>query len=144
MGMFLTKYNPVSALDTLFDTFDREFFPTLSRFFETREEDFRVPMANIYERDNEYVITMEMPGVSKKNVDVSIDGDNLIITGEKVEKLDSKGLLRREIRAEKFRRSFLLDGNIDRDKIKAKMEDGILRVTLPKKAESVGRKVDIE
>lgn len=142
--MFLTKYNPVSALDTLFDSFDREFFPSLSRFFETREDDFRVPIANIYERDDEYIITMEMPGVSKRNVDISLDGDNLVITGEKVEKLESKGLLRREIRAEKFRRSFLLHGNIDRDKIKAKMEDGVLRVALPKKAESVGRKVSIE
>ena len=58
--------------------------------------------------------------------------------------LEDKGLLRREIREEKFSRSFILDGKIDRDKIKAKIDNGILSITLPKKEDEVGRKISID
>ena len=101
-------------------------------------------MTNINETDVSYVITLEMPGVTKKNVDVSLEGDRLTITGERVEKLEDEGLLRREIREEKYSRSFVLDGKIDRDQIKAKIDNGILTITLPKKEEEVGRKISID
>jgi HSP20 family protein len=87
---------------------------------------------------------MELPGVQKKDLDVSIDGDQLVITAERSEKVESEdGLLRREIRSEKFRRSFTIGDSVERDAIKAKLENGILKVTLPKKALSTGRKVDV-
>jgi len=139
--MFLTKYKP----GLLFDSFERDFAPLL-RSWSTKEdgESFRMPLTNINETDNEYVVTMEMPGVLKKDIDVSLDGDDLIVTAERTEKLESKGLLRREIREEKFRRSFSIGRSIDRENIKAKLENGVLRITLAKKAESVGRKVDVD
>ena len=94
--------------------------------------------------EKEFLLTMEMPGVDKKDVRVEIENDQIIVTGEKTEKTETEGLLRREIRSEKFRRSFVLDSAIDRDTIKARLENGMLKVTLPKKAESVGRKIDID
>ena len=137
--MFLTKYRP-STVDSLFDGL----FPLVNTWSETDPEDrVRLPMTNVNETDTAYVLTMEMPGVEKKNVDVAIEKDHIVITGEKTEKTENEGLLRSEIRSEKFRRSFLLDANINREKIEAKLENGILKVTLPKKAESVGRKIDV-
>jgi HSP20 family protein len=142
LKMFLTKYRPSGTFDSIFD----DWFPAFKGW--NREsadgEAFRLPVTNVNETDEDFRLTMEMPGVEKKDVRVEIENDQIIVTGEKTEKTETEGLLRREIRSEKFRRSFLLDSAIDRDKVKAKLENGVLKVTLPKKAESVGRKVNID
>jgi HSP20 family protein len=145
IDMFPTKYVPKTSLEALFDSLDREFLPMLRPWLRTDDDEaFRMPLVNINEADKEYIVTMELPGVQKKDLDVSIDGDQLVVTAERSEKVESEeGLLRREIRSEKFRRSFTLSQVIDRDNIKAKLENGVLKVTLPKKAESVGRKIDV-
>jgi HSP20 family protein len=141
--MFLTKWTPKENCNTLWDCFENDLFPT--RFlFGDDQESVRRPLTNINETDDAYLVTMEMPGVSKKNVEVSLEGDTLTITGERVEKLEDKGLLRREIRQEKFSRSFRIDESINRDQVKAKMDNGILTVTLPKSEKAVGRKVNID
>ena len=143
--MFLTKYRPGMTFGSLFDSFDRDFAPMLKSCSNKEDgEPCRMPLTNINEADGSYVVTMEMPGVLKKDVDVSVDGDDLVVTAERSEKLESEGLLRREIREEKFRRSFSLGRSIDRESIKAKLENGVLKITLAKKAESVGRKVDVD
>ena len=141
--MFLTKYRPNRGLES---TFDPEFFTSVSRWFDREgngDDAFRLPMTNVHETDKEYVLTMEMPGVKKESIDVSIENDLIVITGGKSEQVEPKGLVRREIRSAKFRRSFTLDSTVDRDKISAKLKDGVLKVTLPKRADKVGRKVDI-
>lgn len=141
--MLLTKWTPRRNLNSIWDAFEKDLFP-VARFFEDDTESFRRPLTNINEMDKSYVVRMEMPGVSKDKVDVSLEGDRLTISGERVEKLEDEGLLRREIREEKFSRSFVLDGKIDRDKIKAKIENGILTITLPKKEDEVGKKISID
>jgi HSP20 family protein len=142
--MFLTKYKPETGLRSFFDTLDSDFFPALRPWFDGDRESYRLPMTNINETEKEYVLTMEMPGVDKKNINVAVEKDTLVITGERTEKIESKGLLRSEIRSETFRRSFALDSGVDAEKIKAKLENGLLKVTLPKVEERVGRKIDIE
>jgi len=143
--MFPMKYEPKGNLESFFDSFDRDVLPMLRPWFRLDDDEgFRMPLVNINETEKEFVVTAELPGVQKKDLDVSIDGDQLVVTAERSEKVESNdGLLRREIRSEKFRRSFTLGQTVDRDAIKAKLENGILKVTLPKKAESVGRKLDI-
>lgn len=143
--MYLTKYNPGMAFGSLFDSFERDFAPMLRSLSRLENgESFRMPLTNINETEKEFVLTMEMPGVLKKNIEVTVEGDDLIVTAERSEKTESEGLLRREIREEKFRRSFSLGRSVDRDKITAKLENGVLKVTLGKKAENVGRKVDVD
>jgi len=133
--MFLTKYRP------------NEFglsFPALSSWLnESAESLIRRPLTNIHETDDAFILTVEVPGLDKNEVDVSVENDELVISGERTEKSESKGILRREIRSSKFRRSFSLGDAIDRDNIKAKMDKGVLTVTLHKAAEKVGRKVDV-
>jgi len=141
--MFLTKWNPNQSCNTLWDCFEKDLLPA-QFFFEDNKDSFRRPLTNINETDDAYLVTMEMPGVPKNNIEVSLEGDTLTISGERVAKLDDKGLLRKEIREEKFSRSFRLDNSIDRDQVKAKLDNGILTVTLPKSNKAVGRKISIE
>jgi HSP20 family protein len=145
MDMFPTKCEPKNSLESIFDSFDRDAFPVLRPWFRLDDnEGFRIPLVNINESEKEFNVTIELPGVQKKDLDVAIDGEQLVVTAERSEKVETnEGLLRREIRSEKFRRAFKLGQAVDRDGIKAKLENGILKVTLPKKAESVGRKIDI-
>ena len=142
--MFLTKYRPNHVNSCL----DPDFFsPLLRQWFEPEsrgDEAARLPMTNVHETDKDFVLTMEMPGVEKKNVTVNIEDDQIVVTGEKTEKTETEGMLRREIRSEKFRRSFRLGKSIDNDNIKAKLENGVLEVTLPKRAESVGREISVD
>jgi HSP20 family protein len=138
--MFLTKFKP-NALDTVFDT---DFFP-MWRTWSSEEgnEGCRLPKTNVNETEKSYVLTVEMPGVDKKHVGVAVENDYLIISGEKTEKIRTEGLLRSEIRSEKFRRSFRLDAKVDRDNIKAALDAGVLTVTLPKVEKAVGRQIEI-
>lgn len=143
--MFMTKYRPSMALDAIFDS--NPFSHQMRSCFTNDKRDseaFRLPKTNVNELEKEYVLTMEMPGVSKENIEVNIEDDQIVVRGEKTDKVTDEGLRRREYRSEAFRRSFRVDSTIDRENIKAKLENGILKVTLPKRAESVGRKVDID
>ena len=134
--MFLTKYRPKHF------GFD---YPALSNWFEESPESLtRRPLTNIHETDESFVLTVEVPGLDKDDIEVSVENDELVIGGERTEKVETEGLLRREIRSSKFRRSFTLGDSIDRDGVKAKLDKGILTVTLTKTAEKVGRKVNVD
>lgn len=148
--MKITKYvAPVSPLDAVLDRVGWG-LPALDRFFGdvngVSEEGWtavRSPRTNVHETDDSFVFTMELPGLGRQNVEVNIEGDTLVVKGEKSEQSEEKGILRREFRATRFERSFNVGNGIDRDRVKAKMEDGILTVTLPKSPEKVGRKIDV-
>ena len=148
--MTLVKYRrPMRAFDNLFDSLNLGLFPAASRAcgVETSDEPaMRLPRTNIEEKEDRFEFTMEMPGLSKKDVEVSLENDTLVVRGEKVEnseKKEDKGTLRREIRSSKFERSFSLGKHLDHDGIKAKMADGLLTITVPKKEQELGRKVDV-
>jgi HSP20 family protein len=136
--MFLTKFQP-SLLDSLFDS---DVFPVLRR---TEEDTSRMPLTNVRETEKEYVLELEMPGVDKKDINVAVEDEELIISGgntEKTKKTD-EGYLRKEIRSTRFHRTFRLGNTIDSENIKAKLDSGILTVVLPKVTKAVGRKIDI-
>lgn len=143
--MFLTKYSPARSLDPFWKAFDGEFFPVMRRVFNDDGDDsFRLPQTNINESEKQFVLTMEMPGVARKDVEVSLEDDTLTIEAERSDTVESEGLLRSEIRSGKYRRTFRIGRKIDRDAISARMENGVLTVTLPKSAGVTGRKIDIK
>jgi HSP20 family protein len=141
-------HRPFEVFDSLFDSWNRGLVPAVPR---VDDEDaskaspaLRLPRTNVEEKDGSYVFTMEMPGLTKVDVDVSLENDVLTVKGERtVEKNESEGWLRREIRSSKFERSFSLGNEVDQESIKAKMENGVLTVTLPKRSDKIGRKVDV-
>jgi HSP20 family protein len=92
------------------------------------------PSVDIVETEDAIRIKAELPEVDKKDIDVSIDGDVLSISGErKLEKEEKKeDYTRIERSYGAFSRSFTLPDNVDRTKIKAESKDGVLKLTLPK------------
>ncbi|GAA6203137.1 Hsp20/alpha crystallin family protein [Aquicoccus sp. SU-CL01552] len=119
-------------VDSLFDDFDRGFW--------TRSADFTV-RSNISETDKEVCITAELPGLTEKDIDVSVVGNRITVKGRKQseteEKSDDEGrqFLRVERMSGDFQRCIALPFEIDADSVTADVKDGVLTVTVPKPAE---------
>jgi HSP20 family protein len=92
------------------------------------------PSVDVVETDEAIKIKAELPEVEKKDIDVSIEGDVLTISGErKLEKEEKKeDYTRIERSYGSFSRSFTIPENVDRKNIKAESKDGVLKLTLPK------------
>lgn len=106
------------------------------------------PVVDLVEKDGQYEITAELPGVDEKNVEVKVANGVLTIRGEKSEekKEERKDYHLSERSYGSFQRSFRLPDNVDADKIEANFGKGLLRVTLPKAAAAVSneKKIDIK
>jgi HSP20 family protein len=104
-----------------------------------------IPAVELVEEDGEYVLTAELPGISKSDIDVSVADSTLTLKGEKKsEKEDTKGRTQfRERRYGAFERSFTLPGNVDASKIKAEFENGVVKVHLPKGPEAMARHIEL-
>lgn len=98
----------------------------------------KVPAVDVCEREKEYEITAELPGMDASNVDVKLANGVLTIKGEKKEEKEQKekDYYMSERRFGSFQRSFQLPEGIDEDKIQANFEKGVLTITLPKGAEA--------
>ena len=103
------------------------------------------PAVDIYETENEVVLTAEIPGIEEKDVEIKVEDSTLTLMGErKFEKETKEENYHRIERAYgSFFRSFTLPNYIDQDKIEAEHENGILKVRMPKRAELKPRKVKI-
>ena len=108
----------------------------------TREE-FVAPEVNIFETREGYVLQADMPGVSKDGLEITLEANELTITGRRKELAEPAEPVFRERNLADFRRIFELDPAIDSAKISAKMEQGILTLTLPKSERVKPRKIEI-
>src|SRR5208282_4479243 len=90
------------------------------------------PVANILETGDGYLLEAEMPGVARDGIDVTVENGELVILGRRADKNLPGTALYRESRPLDYRRVFDLDPSIDTGKITARMEQGILHLTLPK------------
>jgi HSP20 family protein len=105
-------------------------------------EQFIAPVATVLENTNGYTLEVEMPGVGKENLEMWLENNELTIVGRR--SLSVEGTpLHRESRSENFRRSFELDPSIDANKISAKIEQGVVILTLPKAEEVKPRKIAV-
>jgi HSP20 family protein len=98
-----------------------------------------LPSANVKETKDDYKIELAVPGMSKEDFKVSMDGDMLSISSEKTEESgdqSEENYNRREFSYQSFYRTFRLPKASESDKIQAKYKDGILHVTIPKKEEA--------
>lgn len=101
---------------------------------------------DIEERETEYLIEAEVPGIRKEEIELSMEGDNLAITVNRQEEVDNsnKNYIHKERRASSMSRRIRL-ANVDLDNIKAKVENGILHITIPKIDQTKNsRKITIE
>ncbi len=101
--------------------------------------DTTLPAVNVMENDNEYLIEVAAPGLTKDDFKVDYDNGRLTISSEhknEKEEKDGKKVTRREFSYQSFQRSFTIAENaVDADKIKANYKNGILHIALPKREE---------
>lgn len=92
------------------------------------------PDTDMSETDDAYLLTVDLPGLTKKDIQVSYQDHRLTISGErkKESKEEEKDYIRQERYLGKFTRSFTLPTEVKEDKIKASFKDGVLLVTIPK------------
>ncbi len=103
------------------------------------------PEFNVYEKENEYYLVGKVPGVSKKDITVTVKDNSLKITGSrKSEKDKSVNYHLSEITYGEFERSFMLDEKIDTEKIEAEVKNGLILVKLPKIPEKEAIKISIK
>ena len=103
------------------------------------------PAINIIESDTDYKVELAAPGMTKDDFSVKIDADNqLVVSMEKKEEHkdeDKKGrYLRREFSYSRFQQVMILPENVEKDKIDAKVQNGVLTIDIPKKQEAVEAK----
>jgi HSP20 family protein len=101
------------------------------------------PDVNIFETKDGYVLEAEMPGVSRAGLDISVENNELTITGRRENNALKAELLHQESSAAGYRRVFELDPAIDTAKIDAKVEQGVLTIHLPKSEQVKPRKITV-
>ena len=110
---------------------------------ERAAEQFIAPAATVLENGDGYTLEVEMPGVSKENLEMWVENNELTIVGRRSIPTVEGTLLHRESRQENFRRAFELDPSIDAEKISAKIEQGVVTLTLPKAEQVKPRKISV-
>ena len=144
----LTRYDPfnLARLDPFGDIDDlfKGFFVRPVAF--EGQQQMQIKM-DLKEDDNGYTVHADIPGVKKEDIHVSIEGNQVSISAEsKTEKEEKKGekVLRSERYYGKVARSFTLTHEVDEAKAQAKYSDGVLELTLPKKATTAAKKLAIQ
>lgn len=101
----------------------------------------QTPLADIYETSDIYSVKLEMPGVAKENLNIVIENDELKITADTTAEQNDSDLKYAEFVLKKYSRTFRIGNDIDRNKIDAKLENGILSLTLHKSEEVKPKKI---
>lgn len=148
----LTRYQhptatPVNNLRREMDRIFNELIPFNWRLEDTESDiGMWTPTIDMMETDNDYSIEVDLPGMSKKDIQINCHDNVLTIEGERKHesKEEAKGYLRSERYFGSFKRSIMLPASIVDDKIKASFKDGVLKINVPKAEKSKRKTVTIE
>jgi HSP20 family protein len=147
-----TSSNPFEELERLFDRMSRQFddrgrllegdgpFGRLTAGLETMPVD-------LVDRPEEFVATVDLPGFEREDIEIQVTDNQLHITADHEEIIDDEKedrYIHHERHRSSTRRSIRLPEEVDRDGVEARMKNGVLIVTLPKRELEEGRKIEIE
>ncbi len=144
--MSLTRYEPWFLVNRLQRDLDRLFsHPTLGDEPQQSVADW-VPPVDIREEDKQFVIFADLPGVDAKNIDVTLEKGELTIRGRRdLEARDEQhGFRRVERTGGQFYRRFSLPDTADSQAVKARFTNGVLEVAIPKQAQVLPRRINVE
>ena len=118
-----------------------DFFKPWNEWFDNGgllSKTMNVPAVNITEQKNDYLVSLAAPGLKKEDFKIDVDGNMLTISSEKEETREEKDkkFTRKEYNYSSFSRSFTLPEEINKEKIEAKYEDGVLKISLPRREEA--------
>ena len=134
MRYYYGTYSPEWGIDSLFN----DLFNTWS------ESGRRFPPADVYEREDAYMIEMEVAGYDEENIRLHVDRHVLSISSDEVKDTEEREYHTKEIHMPAFRRSFSLPESVDEGAIGADCTDGILTVTIPKRAKAEPKRIEVK
>jgi len=108
-----------------------------------QREQFVAPVSSLVEDGDSYTLQVEMPGVNKEGLEISVENNELTILGRRSLPTVEGTLIHRESRPTNFRRTFELDPSINTEKISAKIEHGVVTLTLPKTEQVKPRRIAV-
>lgn len=128
------------AAETMPSLFN-DFFKPWNEWFDNGNlmgRTFNMPAVNITEEKDEYKVSLAVPGMKKEDFKIDVDGNMLTISSEKEETREEKEkkFTRKEYNYSSFSRTFTLPEEINKEKIEAKYEEGVLKILLPRKEEA--------
>ena len=141
---FNGTWDPMREMQEMQRTIDETFNNAFSRYHSnlpSQPNNFQfnssfTPNTDITERDDAYIVGLDLPGVDKSNINIEVQGQNLIVSGERDELIEEKNETGRVIRSERrsgsFHRAIPLPGPVDATKIEANFDNGELKIVVPK------------
>ncbi len=146
VNMAIIRFDPFRSFESLARRMS-EMFDEFERGITVTPSDFS-PRVDISEDEKHLYVTVEIPGVNKEDVKVTINDDNiLVIKGEKKREFKTEDKERNFIRVERsygsFQRSFMLPDNVKKDNVAAKFENGVLTITLEKVEPEPPKQIEI-
>lgn len=143
--MNIVKYDPFRELRSLQDEMTRLFAGVAPRGGEEMTSGTWLPSVDIYEDKDKLVLEADLPGMKREDFDISVENNVITLRGERKfeKKVEGDNYHRVERSYGSFTRSFTLPQTVTADGATAEFEDGILRVSLPKREETKARKIEI-
>ena len=141
--MALTRYNRPES-----DLMSKRFSDIMDEFFndavKTRRNTF-VPSIDVSETEDQFLISAELPGMDKDNIDISLENGRLSISGERSFEKEDKGKKFHRVESSygSFERSFQLPDNVDEESISATYENGLLNISIDKSEDKVKKQIEI-
>jgi HSP20 family protein len=146
----LSSYRPGGGMEDpfgrMFENMFQDFFAPLAQG-RWSGDDVGMPRLDVTETEKTFEVKAEMPGVKKEDVNVSIDGQRVTIEGEcqqANEQRQGEQVVYSERSTRKYQRSFTLPTEVDDTSAQARLEDGVLLLSLPKKQGGTARKLTIQ
>lgn len=146
--MSIVKWSPLKEIEEIRKEMDRlfeEFLSPVRRRRAVSTEGVISPNVDIFERGNEVVILIELPGVNRDDVDLSITDDRLVIKGEikKPEGVSEEDYILNERSYGPFSRTINLPADVDKSSVKANLKNGLLEIVVLRKEESKPKEIKI-
>jgi len=143
----LTNWTGFGRLTDLQDEIDRWFDSPLGELARSsRVLSGWTPALDLHEDKDQFVATIELPGMEKNDIDISLHDGSLSISGERKseQKVEKAEVYRAERFVGRFQRTVALPAPVAADKVKAQYKDGVLTITLPKTEEAKPKRIDVQ
>jgi len=143
--MSLVTFYPKQTLDPFFN-FDSDRFFNIKRNRGQIDEEVNLPKVNVTEDENFFHLEAEIPGMKDNDISIEVHNGVLTIKGHKENKSDTENESYhiREFSSQSFERSFKLSDRVDTEKVSAKIDNGVLKVDLPKHVQIKPKKIEVQ
>lgn len=120
------------------------FWDAWNNAFNQLETETQLPRATAQEREGDYILTAELPGISDKDVGLTVNHDSIVLTAKReVTPLKGYDVHRLERGSFEFKRTFSLPRHVDTEKVTAELKDGVLTITAPKAESAKSRRIEV-